>query len=120
MYYIRNPFTRPSRAFTRYFQRRYSGPPPTYPVNDPIHISPGVLERRSPLRSFLQIFLAGAFVGLPGYWILWLGQKVSIPYCTLQYGNRLILDVDRLDSFQTSITTEQKAKLASTPSYVCR
>jgi hypothetical protein len=22
-------------------------------------------------------------VGLPGYWILWLGQKVSIPYSTL-------------------------------------
>ena len=74
-----------------------------------------MLGRRTALSSFLRWCLAGAFVGLPSYWILWLGQKVSIPYCkTDTIFSGLILDVGRLDAFQTKLTDEQKSKLART------
>src|SRR5436190_14029648 len=105
----RIPVLRSSRILSRCFRRQYSLPPPTYPAYNPIHVSPEILGRRKGLSSFLRWCLAGAFVGLPGYWILWLGQKVSIPYCRNEYISfLLILDIGRLDAFQTKLTDEQK------------
>lgn len=81
---FRNSLLRIPGFVSRCIRRQHTGAPPTYPPNNPIHIRPGVLQaQRSPLSSFLRWTVAGAFVGLPGYWILWLGQKVSIPYSTL-------------------------------------
>src|SRR5271170_7172895 len=79
---FRTPFLRTSRIFPRCIRRNYSSPPPTYPANNPVHVSPALLGQRSQLSTFLRFCLAGASIGLPAYWILWLGQKVSIPYCT--------------------------------------
>lgn len=78
---FRNPFLRNSRILPRCLRRNYSSPPPTYPATNPIHVSPAILGQRSQLSTFLQVCLAGASIGLPAYWILWLGKKVSIPYC---------------------------------------
>ena len=105
---IRNQLLRRSiRSFK--WRRNYSGPPPTYSTYDPVHISPGVLVKKSPLQTVLTWFLAGACVGLPSYWILWLEQKVSIPYCSsLSMTN---VDIGRLDSFQTKLSEEQKNQL---------
>ena len=82
---FRNPFLRTSRIFPRCLRRNYSSPPPTYPAHNPIHVNPALLGQRSQFSSFLRFCLAGASIGLPAYWILWLGQKVSIPYCKPPY-----------------------------------
>ena len=115
---LRNSISQSSRTFSRGFRRQYSTPPPTYPANNnPIHISPENLGRqRTALSSFLRWCVAGALVGLPSYWIIWLGQKVSIPYCNDlgEWRSEVTLDIGRLDSFQTKLTDEQKAKLART------
>lgn len=112
---LRNPLRRTAGLFQKcHTRRQFSGPPPTYPANNPIHISPAALEKRSPLQTFLKWCVAGAFVGLPSYWIFFLGQKVSIPYCIQYRGAGLMVDVGRLDAFQTHITEEQKGVLAST------
>ena len=111
---LRNPFFQVPRTFSRCFRRQYSGPSPNYAANNPIHLPPTFLARHPPaLSSFLRWCLAGAFVGLPGYWILWLGQKVSIPYCIPSFWDgKLILDIGRLDAFQTTLTNERKLELA--------
>src|SRR5271155_1491790 len=105
---IRNPLFRTSRLFTRCFRRQYSSsPPPTYPNNNPIYVSPEILRQPSKLSRVLRWFLFGTFVALPSYWILWLGQKVSIPYCKFPQIWEciiLIVDVRRLDAFQTKLT----------------
>lgn len=89
--------------------RPYSGPPPTYPTYDPVHVSPEILGRRSTVSTFFRWFVAGIFVGLPSYWILWLGQKVSVPYCIpLLEGKWLMVDIERVDVVRSRMTEQHR------------